>query len=88
MYLLKEYKASFKDNLFDSIDKCPKMFTIINKNGNLAILKEVFKFYPNQYVQFLEQNLTNLNESNMIYLNTIGSQYQCLEFNLRLLEKT
>lgn len=54
LYLLKEFKASFRDNLFENNERANKMFSIINKNGNLVMLKEVFKFDAQSYASFIE----------------------------------
>ena len=53
MYLLKEFKITYKDSLFEKNENIKRAFKYVNLYGNLAIMKEIFKFYPKFYVEIL-----------------------------------
>ena len=73
-FLLKEFKVSYQNQLFENNDVCRRMFRCININGNITILKEVFKFYPKLYQEVLTNNLEQKDlAENWIVSNCIRS---------------
>ena len=57
LYLLKEFKITYKDSLFETNEGIKKAFKYVNLYGNIAIMKEIFKFYPKFYVEILMTQL-------------------------------
>ncbi|CDW87982.1 UNKNOWN [Stylonychia lemnae] len=92
MFLLKEFRVSYKDQIFQNIEKTKRMFTIVNRNGNIQILKEIYKLYTKQYQDYLlihaeKYNNTNQLQQNIFVVSALMNNLRCLEYNLNLIEK-
>ena len=92
---MKEYHVSYQEKVFPENDpqedsNLTLMFRMINRNGNIIMLKEMFKLYKKQYMSLLNKSISTRTteiKDNWITINAILGHNQCLEFNMMVLKK-
>ena len=52
-FLLKEFKVTYKETLFESTEMTKRMFQFMNAHGNIHILREAYKFYLQYYTEHI-----------------------------------